>query len=456
MFVASGVRDMRAKPPGPQGFPVFGNSGQFARDPFRFMTACEEAYGDVVRVELGPRETYMLTNPRDIQRVLISDWAKFGKPQLDDAMDDLLGDGLLLSDGDRWREQRELANPAFDARRVGRLDGLVADHADDLVSQWSAGDRIDVQLQMARVTVRIIVAAMFGASLSEEQLETVQTNLEPLGQRFDPNPLRAIVPDWAPTSENRRFRRAVAELESVLDEILAERRGTERSQPDPASDGPLPMDLLSILMRAREEGRQSDRQMRDELMTMLLAGHDTTALTLTYAIYLLSEHPAVREAMYAELDEVGPAPSASDVRQLDVTDRVLQETMRLYPPVYTMFREPKTDVRIAGYRIPEGSIVMLPQFAVQRSSRWYDDPETFDPDRWLPERRSERPRFAQFPFGGGPRHCIGKQLSLLESKCILARIAADYELQYDGPELSLRGSLTMHPAHPMPVRVEPR
>ncbi|MFB6193642.1 MAG: cytochrome P450 [Halobaculum sp.] len=447
---------MRAKPPGPQGLPVFGNGGQYARDPFRFMTACEQAYGDVVSIELGPRETYMLTNPRDIERVLVSEWAKFGKPNLDDAMDDLLGDGLLLSDGDRWREQRELANPAFDARRIGRLDGVVADHADGLVASWEPGEKIDLQLAMARVTVRIIVTAMFGASLSDEQLETVQTNLEPLGQRFDPNPLRAVVPDWAPTAENRRFRRAVAELEGVLDEILAERRGTARDHPDPASDGPLPMDLLSILLRARSEGRQTDDQLRDELMTMLLAGHDTTALTLTYAFYLLSEHPSVREAVYAELATVGQSPSARDVRGLDVTERVLQETMRLYPPVYTVFREPKTDVRIAGYRIPAGSILMVPQFAVQRSDRWYDDPEAFDPDRWLPERRASRPRFSHFPFGGGPRHCIGKQLALLESKLILARVAADYRLEYEGPELDLRGSLTMHPDHPMPVRVEPR
>jgi cytochrome P450 len=216
------------------------------------------------------------------------------------------------------------------------------------------------------------------------------------------------------------------------------------------------MDLLSILLRARDRGEQSDRQLRDELMTMLLAGHDTTALTLTYTYYLLSEHPEVRDRVHAEIDGIDGRPTAADVRGLEYVDRVLSEAMRLYPPVYTLFREPKTDVRIAGYRIPKDAIVMIPQWGIHRSDRWYDDPLTFDPDRWAPERRADRPRFSYFPFGGGPRHCIGKQLSLLEAKLILATVGREYTLSYEGPDLDLRGSLTMHPDHPMPMRVEPR
>ncbi|MEZ3116783.1 cytochrome P450 [Halobaculum sp. MBLA0147] len=450
---------MSTTPPGPKGVPVFGNGRQYARDPFEFIGACEAAYGDVVHLELGPRETYMLTNPRDVERVLVSEWAKFRKPDLDSAMDDLLGDGLLLSEGDTWERQRDLANPAFHARRVAGLDDVMVDHARDTVGDWSAGDRVDVQLEMARLTVRIIVSAMFGTSISAETVRRVQENLEPLGQRFEPSPMRAIVPDWAPTAENREFDAAVAALEDVLDDVLAERRGTARDHPDPAGDAvdsSLPMDLLSILLRARDRGEQSDRQLRDELMTMLLAGHDTTALTLTYTYYLLSEHPAVRERVHAELDGIDGRPTATDVRGLDYLDRVLSEAMRLYPPVYTLFREPKTDVRIAGYRIPAGSILMLPQWGIHRSERWYDDPLTFDPDRWEPERRADRPRFSYFPFGGGPRHCIGKQLSLLEAKLILATVGSEYELDYEGPELDLRGSLTMHPDHPMPMRVRER
>ncbi len=449
---------MSTTPPGPNGIPVLGNGRKFASDPFQFMTACEDAYGDVVRLDLGPRQTYMLTNPRDVERLLVSEWAKFRKPDLDSAMDDLLGDGLLLSDRDTWEGQRELANPAFHASRVAGLDDVMVDHATDAVDDWTAGGQVDIHLQMARLTVRIIVSAMFGSDIDAATVRRVQENLEPVGQRFEPSPVRAIIPDWAPTAENRQFDAAVAELESVLDDILADRRGTaaDPSHPDPAGDATgqeLPMDLLSILLRARDRGEQTDRQLRDELMTILLAGHDTTALTLTYTYYLLSKHPEVRDRVHAEIDAIDGTPTAADAQQLDYLDNVLSEAMRLYPPVYTLFREPKTDVRIAGYRIPSGSVILLPQWAIHRSSRWYDDPEQFDPDRWSAERRRSRPRFSYFPFGAGPRHCIGKQLSLLEAKLIVATVGSQYELDYEGPEMDLRGSITMHPDHPMPMRV---
>jgi cytochrome P450 len=445
----------RSRPPGPRGEPVFGNSRQYARDPFDFLTACESAYGDVVRVDLGPLETYILTNPADIERVLVGDHEKFRKPAFqDDALGQLLGDGLLLSEGDRWRRQRDLANPAFNMSRIADIADTMTRHAEAAVGEWSAGEELNVELEMARLTVRIIADAMLGVDLSEERVRTIQENLEPLGARFEPDPFRFVTPDWVPTRENRAFEAALNRLDEVVAEIIAERRGTEGH----ADDDDPPMDLLSILLRAQKRGEQTDEALRDEVMTMLLAGHDTTALTLTYTCYLLAEHPAAEGRVHAELDSVldGSATFA-DARELTYLDRVLQETMRLYPPVYTMFREPEVDVKLGGYRIPEGAAVMLPQWAVHRSPRWWDDPERFDPDRWTREKTTERPRFAHFPFGGGPRHCIGKQFSLLEAKLILAVIGRDYRLQYTGTDdFDLRGSLTMHPQDGMPMRVERR
>ena len=455
---------MRTKPPGPAGVPLFGNSRQYARDPFTFLASVEAAYGDVVRFDLGPLETYLLTNPADIERVLVADDAAYRKPDFqDDAIGTLLGDGLLLSEGETWRKQRQLAQPAFAPHRISSMDELIARHAREMVDEWDAGDLRDVNLDMARVTVRIIVEAMFGSRLTDDQTRTIQEHLEPLGQRFEPDPMRFLVPDWAPTRENRAYRDSVRTLEGVIDDIVAERRGTEDDPAvDPAAgsaDGDEPMDLLSILLRAQRRGEQTDAQLRDELMTMLLAGHDTTALTLTYTWYLLSEHPSAEDRVQAEVDEVcgGAPPTAADARNLDYLERVIQEAMRLYPPVYVIFREPKVDVRLGGYRVPRGSAVMLSQWATHRSERWYDDPEAFDPDRWLPERRADRPRFAYFPFGGGPRHCIGKHLSLLEAKLIVATVAQEYELDAarSGP-LDLRGSLTMHPEEPVSMRVRPR
>jgi len=461
---------MSTRPPGPTGEPLLGNSRRYADDPFGFMRACADAYGDIVRFDLGPMETYMLTNPDDIQRVLVDDAERYRKPEFDSAMDDLLGDGLLTSDGDAWRRQRRLADPAFHVGRLRHLDGMMTDHAESMLAGWEAGDRIDVQLEMARLTVRIIVNAMFGTDIDGDRVRAVQEHLEPLGARFEPDPRQVVVPDWAPTRKNREFADAVDALEDVLDGIVADRRGSQHDPsidpaagPEPAGESSgteLPMDLLSVLLRARDRGEQTDENLRDELMTMLLAGHDTTALTLTYTWYLLSEHPAVRERVHAEIDGVLGAdprtPTADDVRELEFTGRVVDEAMRLYPPVYTMFRESEVDVKLGGYRVPAGSAIMLPQWVVHRSPRWYDDPGRFDPDRWRPERRGSRPRFSFFPFGGGPRRCIGKQFALLEAKLILASVASRYELDYVGPEMELRGSLTMHPRHPVPAEITRR
>ncbi|WP_418280114.1 cytochrome P450 [Halorubrum sp. DTA98] len=464
---------MSVTPPGPIGDPLFGTARRYANDPFSFMRACAESYGDVVRFDLGPRETYMLTNPSDVQRVLVADAARYRKPSFgDDAIRTLLGDGLLMSEGETWERQRALANPAFRTRRIGALAGTMVEHTESQIAGWSDGDVVDVQLEIARLTVRIIVSAMFGSDISTEEVRTVQENLEPLGARFEPDPRRFLLPNWVPTRENREFDAAIDTLEELIDGIVARRRGTERDPSvDPAwadgvvmggppgdAEGDLPMDLLSVLLRAYDRGEQTEKNLRDELVTMLLAGHDTTALALTYTFYLLSEHPEARARVEAEATAAtddGP-PNAGDVREMADTERVLNEAMRLYPPVYTMFREPKLDVKLGGYRIPEGAALMLPQWVIHRSDRWYDDPDAFDPERWTPERRSGRPRFAFFPFGGGPRHCIGKAFSLMEAKLILARLCSEYRLAYEGPELSLRGSLTMHPDHPVPMRVRKR
>ncbi len=246
---------------------------------------------------------------------------------------------------------------------------------------------------------------------------------------------------------------AVETMDAVIEDIVAERAGSEG---DPESDDG-PDDLLSILLRARGRGEQSRQQIRDEMMTMLLAGHDTTALTLTYTWYLLSRHPAVEAQLHEHLEAElgGRPPTMADVPDLDLVDRIVDEAMRLYPPVYVMFRAPTEPVTFDGYTVPEDGTIMLSQWATHRSKRFWDDPETFDPDRWAGE--SDRPRYAYFPFGGGPRHCIGKHLAKLEATLILARTAQEYRLEYTRDrEVELRPTLTMHPRDGMPMRVHER
>jgi cytochrome P450 len=445
---------MKTSPPGPRGEPLFGSSRKYADDPFRFLSACERAYGDVARFELGRMETYVIMDPTAIERVLVSEADQFRKPDFQsDALGDLLGEGLLLSEGETWEKQREIANPAFAMGRLAKFDDRIVGHAESMLDGWADGAEVDVELEMTRVTLDVIVDLMLGTELSEERIRTIQESLDPLGAQFEPDPVAFAAPDWVPMPGDREYQRALDTIESVVEDIVAERRGTEGT----AEDGP--MDLLSALLRAQNRGEQTDEQLRDEVVTMLLAGHDTTALTLTYTWYLLSHHPQARERVHEELaDVVGDGrPTMDDVRDLEYVEWVVDEAMRLYPPVYTIFREPTVDVELSGYAIPEGTALMLPQWAVHRSPRFWDDPDRFDPERWRPERVRERPRFAYFPFGGGPRHCIGKHLAKLEAQLILATTASRYELEdtRDGP-LEFRPSLTMHPEGGMPMRVRER
>jgi cytochrome P450 len=248
---------------------------------------------------------------------------------------------------------------------------------------------------------------------------------------------------------DREYQQALETLEGIVDDVIAERRGTVDDE-----DGP--MDLLSILLRAQERGEQSAQQLRDEVVTMLLAGHDTTALTLTYTWYLLSEHDDTRAQVHTEVDDVvTDRPTMDDVREFEYVEHVIDEAMRLYPPVYALFREATGPVELLGYDIPAGSMIMLSQWAVHRSPTHWDDPEQFRPERW--DGRSDRERFAYFPFGGGPRHCIGKNLAKLEAQIILAKVASEYELDYTGTgEPVLRPTLTPHPADGMEMTITER
>ncbi|MFC7133495.1 MULTISPECIES: cytochrome P450 [Salinibaculum] len=443
---------MKASPPGPRGEPLFGSSRKYAKDPFRFLSACERSYGDIVTFELGSLQTYLLTNPADIQTVLL-DPDTYRKPAFqNDALGDLLGEGLLLSEGETWEKQRELANPAFAMGRLANFADRIVDHADAMLAGWHDGREVDVEREMTTVTLDVIADLMLGVDLDANVVETVRESLDPLGSRFEPDPISFATPNWVPMPGDREYNRALATLEGVIDDIVAERRGSEGDD-----DGP--MDMLSILLRAQERGEQSDQQLRDEVMTMLLAGHDTTALTLTYTWYLLSEHPTAREKVHEEIaDVVGDGrPTMDDVREFEYVEWVVDEAMRLYPPVYTLFREPTEDVQLSGYDISEGSALMLSQWAVHRSPRWWDDPDSFRPERWQREQTSERPSFAYFPFGGGPRHCIGKHLAKLEAQLIIARTASQFELETNRPgRLEFRPSLTMHPKDGMPMTVHER
>jgi cytochrome P450 len=444
---------MGDSPPGPRGDPAFGSARRYADDPLRFLEGVERAYDGVAAFDMGPTQTAVVTDPSLVERVLVSDADRFRKPDFQaDAIGDLLGDGLLLSEGETWREQRELANPAFSMARVAAFDDRITEHARGRLADWQAGGAVDVEAEMTHVTLDVILDVMLGVRLPDERVDAIGDALEPVGARFEPDPVRFAAPEWLPLPDDGEYAAAVDALDDVVADIVAAREGTYDGESPPT-------DLLSVLLRARDRGDEPRDRLRDEVMTTLLAGHDTTALTLTYAWFLLSEHPDAEARLHEELDEVvgEDDPTIGHVREMEYLDWVLNEAMRLYPPVYNIFRTPTEPVDLGGYALQPDTPIMLPQWAVHRSPDYWDDPETFDPERWRPERRSDRPRFAYFPFGGGPRHCIGKHLALLEAKLIVATVAADYRLRYEGETpLSFQPSLTIHPEQEMLMRVEER
>ncbi|MFD1514981.1 cytochrome P450 [Halomarina rubra] len=452
---------MNTQPPGPPEPPVVGSTFDYARDPFRFMDAVRRAYRDIATFRLGPLDTYILMNPDDVETVLTNDEAAFRKADFqDDALTGLLGDGLLLSTGEYWERQRAIAQPAFNMGRIAGLVDTMGEKTERALDEWPSGEPFDVQLPLARLTVDVIVNAMFGVDPDPETVLEVQNNLEPLGARFEPDPIRFLTPPWVPTPSNREYNEALETLDGVVDDLIERRRALGRTSGHARSGGNAGDDFLSRLLRAEGAGDQTAEQVHNEMTTMLLAGHDTTALTLTYAFHQLGNHPEVLERLHEEVDAVldaGERPGMGDLRNLEYTERVLKETMRVLPPVYTMFRQPNVDVRLSGYRVPADSLLMVPQWVLHRHPDYWEDPETFDPDRWTPARARERHPYAYFPFGAGPRACIGRQFSLVEAKIILSMALRRFTPELaSSPDLDLRPSLTMHPRDPIEIVLHER
>lgn len=430
-------------PPGPNGFPLLGSTLDFGRHTFEFLQGCRRDYGDVVHFEVLGQSFYQLNDPDDIEYVLVDNNRNYTKGRfLTEQFGDLIGNGLLLNDGEAWRRQRHLVQPAFHPERIAIYAEMMTDYTEHLLESWTDGEERDVQADMTRLTLEIVSRALFDVDIREEVPEIGEaftTVMEEVRLRT----ARPIsFPQWMPTPRNRRYQRALATLDEIVYDIIEQRRE------NPGND------VISILLEAQDEAGDgmSDKQLRDEVLTLLIAGHETTAIALTFAWFLLATHPDIEARFHAELDEVlgGRTPTPADVTQLEFTHRVLTEVLRLYPPVFGVLREPIADDVVGGYRIPAGSTVAMNQIAVHYDPRFFDDPEVFDPDRWTKEFQAALPRFAYFPFGGGPRRCIGERFALLEATLVLATIGPQYRLELTSErELELKPSVTTRPKHPI-------
>jgi cytochrome P450 len=416
-------------PPGPRGHLLLGVVREFSEDTLGFMLRLP-AYGDFVSYRFGPFMAYSANHPDLFHQILVTDADKFTKDRVTrNVLSEIVGNGLLLSDGDFWKRQRKLVQPAFHSRRIGAYADIIVNFTHDMHDRWHEGDVLSIDHEMVALTMRVISKTLFDADVSEEAREISEAVTEAtwvINHRFN-----AIfpTPHWLPVKDNRIMGRSVKHLDAVIQRFIDERRVSGEDKGD----------LLSMLLMAHDEdtaessrfgGQMTDKQVRDEAMTLFGAGHETTSNGLTWAMYLISQHPEVEAKLTAELDSVlcGRAPTLDDLPNLPYTDMIFKEALRLYPPAFAAVRETAEDMTLAGYPVQKGRLVMLNFFAVHRDPRFWDEPEHFNPERFSPENEKQIPRYAYLPFGAGPRVCVGNMFAMMEARLILATVFQHWRL----------------------------
>jgi cytochrome P450 len=450
--------DARRSAPGPRGHFLVGLLPELRRDPFTFLVGLAREYGDVVRFRVGPVDVHLVTDPGGVQHVLQDNNRNYGKQTRGfQKLRLVLGRGLLTSEGDFWRRQRRIAQPGFHRDKIRRFADQMTRATERMLQRWadreSAAFRepIDIAHEMMLLTLSIVGETLLSLDTTEESERVgaaVTLTLEHIQRR-----MFAMFPivDDLPLPSNRRFHRAVRYMDQLVFKLIDDRRAS----------GVDPGDLLSMLMQARHDDSgegMSAQQLRDEVMTIFAAGHETTANALAWTFYLLSGHPAVARRLRGELHQAlaGRAPRYEDLARLPYTAAVIQEALRLYPPAWVISRSAIGDDVVCGYRVPARSIVVLSPYITHRREASWPNPEGFDPDRFLGERTSGAHRFDYFPFGGGPRQCIGNGFALMEAQLVLATIAQRFELHLvPGHATVAEPRVTLRPRGGIPMRLKP-
>lgn len=440
--------------PGPRGLPWLGMLGPFARDPLGFIERCARDHGDAVGFTVAGKRLFLLSHPDRIQEVLVEHAGASLKDEITSGLSRILGEGLLTSEGATWRRQRKLAAPSFsraDIADYGQAMGARAAALADEIDAAGPGTR-DVHDDLTRVTLDVVVATLFAREVpgADAVGATVGELLSAFRQAYMGG--QRVLPDWVPT----RARRTVWRTRRQIDELLG---GVIRAA---RASGQRGSDLLSRLLAATDDDGtgMDDRRLRDEIVTMFLAGHETTAAALTAALYLLANHPEEAAVVRRETDEVlgGRPAGAADLARLRRTEAVVREAMRLYPPAWIIGREATRELRLAdGVVIPPGGQILLSQWVVHRDPRWFAEPDRFRPARWLDGSTAELHKYAFFPFGGGPRVCIGNHFAMLEAVVVLATLMDRLELAaLPTTRLDLEPAVTLRPTGPVELAVAPR
>ncbi|MGH9347930.1 MAG: cytochrome P450 [Vicinamibacterales bacterium] len=415
----------RTGAPGPAGHVLFGHLGDLRRNPLGFFTSCARDYGPVVRLRAAAWSAYLVSHPDLVKHVLQDNARNYSKQNVDyRLLKPVTGDGLLTSEGAHWYRQRRALQPAFDRQRMATLNAAVTRGAAAMLDRWDRlcdGARVELTHELARPIITIVGETLFGSDLTHDA-DRIDAAFRTLNERFGKWTAASFLP-FLVTPGNLRCHRALRTLNRVAARMMAEWR--------PAADGP--GHVLSLLLPpidAMNGAPPSRRQVRDEIVTFLLAGYETTVTALTWTCYLVARHPAVDERIQEELREVAAnrTVTAEDLPRLTYTRMVIEESMRLYPPVWVLSRSPLADDCLDGHRIQAGSIVFLSPYVTHRLPEWWSDAERFLPERFSPERSSARPRFSYFPFGGGPRVCIGRHFGMTQAQLVLAMMLQRYRV----------------------------
>ena len=438
------------RPPGPKPHFLYGNMPLASKDPLAVFSSWAREYGDIFYYRAAWLHVYFLNHPDLIDAVLVRNYQNFLKDRVIQKSRWFFGQGLLTNEGESWLRQRRLSQPAFHRERVATYGRIMTDYTQQMLAEWREGEVRDLHAEMMRLTLQVVVRCLFNVESVETRHISTAMNI----LMRNSTGLRLLLPPiarYAPTPAMFEFRRAVRRLDETVYGIIESKRREERDAGD----------LLSTLMQARDEdgSRMSDKQLRDEVLTFLLAGHETTALALSWTWWLLGQHPEVEERMHAELERVlaGRPPAAADLQALNYTERVVKESMRLYPPAWGVARTVISDFELRGYRIPAGANVVMSQWVMHRDAIYFPGPEKFDPDRWLTDSAQKLPRFAYFPFGGGPRQCIGAAFAMMEATLILATMAQQFRFHVvPGQDMTPLPSFTLRPRHGIALTLERR